>query len=94
MEGKLMKTVGIILKILAALAVIAGIVYVVLVYGDKIAAWIKKVLGFCQRQCQCDCDADCDACPCEDDCDDCDCVCDCDGCREEVVQADEADFEG
>ena len=35
-----MKTV---LKLLTALATIAGIVYVVATYGDKIVAWAKKV---------------------------------------------------
>ena len=32
-----------ILKILAALAAIAGAIYVVATYGDKIVAWAKKV---------------------------------------------------
>lgn len=40
-----MKTV---LKILAALAAIAGVIYVVATYGDKIVAWCKKVLGGCK----------------------------------------------
>jgi len=33
------------LKILSALAAIAGIVYVVATYGDQIVAWAKKVLA-------------------------------------------------
>ena len=36
-----MKVFNIVIKILAALAVIAGIVYVVATYGDKIVAWAK-----------------------------------------------------
>ena len=32
-----------ILKLLTALATIAGVVYVVATYGDKIVAWAKKV---------------------------------------------------
>ena len=39
-----MKTFGIIIKIVVALAAIAGILYVIATYGDKIAAWCKKVL--------------------------------------------------
>ena len=45
MEVIVMKTV---LKILAALAAIAGVIYVVATYGDKIVAWCKKVLGGCK----------------------------------------------
>ncbi len=36
-----MKTFGTIMKIVAALAVIAGIVYVVATYGDKIVSWAR-----------------------------------------------------
>jgi len=38
-----MKTWSIILKILAALAVLAGIIFVIAAYGDKIVAWSKKL---------------------------------------------------
>lgn len=38
-----MKTFANIMKIVAALAVIAGIVYVVATYGDKIVAWAKNL---------------------------------------------------
>ena len=102
-----MKIVGTLLKIVAALAALAGVIYVIAKYGDKIVAWAKKMLG----QCPCLCDADCEDCPCEDDCDDCACDCYCDegcccGCdcedaeeAEEVVEeaevkAEDADFEG
>ena len=37
-----MKTV---MKLLTALAAIAGVVYVIATYGDQIVAWAKKVLG-------------------------------------------------
>ena len=37
-----MKVFGNILKVLVALAAIAGLVYVVATYGDKIVAWAKK----------------------------------------------------
>ena len=68
-----MKVFTIIVKILAALAAIAGIVYVIATYGDKIVAWAKKLLGGCPC---CDCDGDCE---------DCDCECDCE-CVEEVIE--------
>ena len=54
-----MKTVNLIIKIVAALAAVAGIVYVVATYGDKIVAWAKKLLGCCP------CDGDCECCECE-----------------------------
>lgn len=40
-----MKKFGTILKILAALAAIAGAIYVLATYGDKIVAWAKSVLA-------------------------------------------------
>ena len=39
-----MKTFALIMKILSALLVIAGIVYLVATYGDKIVAWFRKLL--------------------------------------------------
>ena len=48
------------LKILAALAAITGIVYVIATYGDKIVAWAKKLLGCCECECgECECGCDC-----------------------------------
>ncbi len=87
-----MKAVNVILKIVAALAAIAGIVYVVATYGDKIVAWVKKMLGklgcLCDNDCGCccQCDEDCDECPCEEDCDQCPCDCCCDDCEEEAAE--------
>jgi len=40
-----MNAFSVLLKILAAAMVIAGVVYVVIVYGDKIMGFIKKLLG-------------------------------------------------
>ncbi len=91
-------TVKVIIKIATALAAVAGIVYVIAAYGDKIVAWAKKLLG-------CDPCANCDA-----DCETCDCQCE-DECfeeleeaaeeaaeepaaEEEAVVANDADFEG
>ena len=39
-----MKVVNTIIKILTALAAIAGIVYIVATYGEQIVAWCKKTL--------------------------------------------------
>ena len=85
-----MKVFSIIMKIVAALAVVAGIVYVVATYGDKIVAWAKKLLG--KFECCCCGEEEC--------CCDEDCCCECE-CEEECVEeaapaaeAEEADFEG
>lgn len=39
-----MKTFSLIAKIVAALSLIAGAVYLIATYGDKIVAWCKKNL--------------------------------------------------
>jgi len=60
-----MKTV---LKVLTALAAIAGTVYVIATYGDKIVAWAKKILAACpccNDTCECECEG---ACECGDEC--------------------------
>lgn len=98
-----MKVWRVIVKIVVALAAIAGAVYIAATYGDRIVAWAKKLLGYCP----CCCDCDCDECDCECDCDECDCECECDcGCEAEVAEeapaeapaeeavAEQADFEG
>ncbi len=85
-----MKIVGTILKILAALAAVAGAVYLIATYGDKIVAWAKKLLGICDCDCECacECEGDCDDCQCEDDCDDCACegCCNCDEAQEAAAE--------
>ena len=83
-----MKAVSIIMKVLAALAAVAGIVYVIATYGDRIVSWAKGLLGICD----CDCE-ECD-CLCEDDCDDCKCEGDCDEncpCEAAAEASDEED---
>lgn len=105
-----MKAFNIIMKIVAAVAAIAGVVYIAATYGDKIVAWCKKMLGKLEclnggcgcEECTCPCDADCEECPCEDDCDACSCCCEEDVAEEAAeevpaeaaVQAEEVDFEG
>lgn len=73
-----MNAFSVIMKILAAIAVIAGIVFVVVVYGEKIMAFAKKLLGRVSRR---------------GECDDSDFVDDCDLEDGEIV-AGEQDFEG
>lgn len=83
-----MKIVATIAKVLTALAAIAGFIYIIATYGDKIVAWAKDLMGKCGC-CGCDCDdceCNCDGeCTCECECDDCDC-CDCE-CEEKVEEA-------
>ena len=40
-----MKAMNTIIKILTALAAIAGVVYIVATYGEQIVAWCKKMLA-------------------------------------------------
>ena len=77
MEVIPMKTV---LKVLTALAAIAGTIYVIATYGDKIVAWAKKILAACPC-----CNDTCE-CACGDECE-CDGECECGGeckCAEEA----------
>lgn len=56
-----MKGIAIVLKILAALAAVAGIIFVIVKYGDKIVAWFKHWFSpftECDGDCD-DCDFDC-----------------------------------
>ena len=57
-----MKTV---LKILAALAAVAGVIYVIATFGDKIVAWAKSVLPTCP--CCKDGECQCEACDCAEE---------------------------
>ena len=98
-------------KVIAlTLAAVAGAVYVIATYGDKIVAWAKNLLNKCNCT-ECCCGNDC---CCEDDCccgeEDCCCAeeeacCCCEEAPAEEaaeeaapaegsVQAEEADFEG
>ena len=74
-----MKTV---LKVLTALATIAGTVYVIATYGDKIVAWAKKIMAACpccNDTCECECGGEC---KCEGECE-----CKCEGTEEAVEEA-------
>lgn len=46
-----MKTFEIVVKLMTALAAVAGAVYVVATYGDKIVAWAKSLVSRCPCQC-------------------------------------------
>lgn len=86
-----MKVFGIIMKIVAALAVVAGIVYVVATYGDKIVAWARNLLGRCKCCCEGECTCE-DECCCEEEC-----VCEEVPAAEATVeeaQVTDSDFEG
>lgn len=39
-----------LVKLLTAIAAVAGVVYVVATYGDKIVAWAKKLVDSCPRR--------------------------------------------
>ena len=62
-----MKVVGIILKILAVIAAIAGIVYLVATYGDRVVNWFKRLLGKKETNVSEDCDNEEDVVAVEDD---------------------------
>lgn len=92
---KVWKTIA---SIVVALAAVAGVVYVVATYGDRIVAWARKLLK--RGECCCDCECDCEECDCEEDCESCPCECACEcECEEaeadeEAVVAEQTDFEG
>ena len=46
-----MKVFYTVLKVLAALAVVAGIIYVIATYGDKIVSWAKGMSRWFKRNC-------------------------------------------
>ena len=76
-----MKVFNTITKILVALAAVAGAVYVIATYGEKIVAWAKNLLNRFNGCCDCCCDCECDG---ECDCDgECECECGC-KCEEEA----------
>ena len=73
-----MKTV---MKVLAALAAIAGAIYVIATYGEQIVAWCKKVMAMLPK-----CECECEGCDCEEPCDDCKCNCTCEETAEAPVE--------
>ena len=89
-----MKVFNTLVKIVVALAAVAGAVYVAATYGDKIVAWCKKLVS-CHCCCECECDCDCE-CECEDGeccCEGGECCCE-EAPAEETPAVAEADFEG
>jgi len=80
-----MKGLKTVLAVVGALAAIGAAVYVGITYGDKIIAWVKKVLKLDVPAGEVCCDGEC----CEADC--------CEAAEEapaETVEAEEKDFEG
>ncbi len=53
-----MKAFTTVLKILAVLAAIVGVVYVAATYGEQIVAWARNLLEKMRSRCCC-CDGDC-----------------------------------
>ena len=49
-----MKIFSAIAKIFTALAFIAGIIYLIATYGDRIVSWFKRLLGKKRFQGECD----------------------------------------
>ena len=83
-----MKVFRVVLKIVLALAAIAGAVYLAATYGDRIVAWCKKILNS-KFGCDCICDCDCDC-----DCEEGGGCCCCEETETPAESATEADFEG
>ena len=94
MEAFPMKVFSIVMKIVVALAAVAGAVYIAATYGDKIVAWAKKLLNSCPCCCDCNCE-----------CEEGECECCCEEAVEEIAEvaeeapvveeaAAESDFEG
>ena len=46
-----MKVFAAVVKVLAALAAVAGAVYAIATYGDKIVAWAKNLMAKCPCNC-------------------------------------------
>ena len=87
-----MKVFGIVVKIVLALAAVAGIVYLAATYGDRVVAWAKGLLkGKCCGGGECTCEEG--ECTCDGECE-----CDDEEITVEVVEAEpvaaEGDFEG
>ena len=82
-----------VIKILTALAAIAGVIYIIATYGDKIVAWAKKLLEKCPckcnlSDCKCTCDEEGE---CECKCDgNCDCECECEEAPAEEAPAEDS----
>ena len=89
-----MDTFKVVIKILTALAAVAGLIYVIATYGDKIVAWAKKLLAQCPCKCNVDDCAECECeCKCEGECT-CDCECTCEEApAEEAAPAEDAPIE-
>lgn len=90
-----MKAFRVVLKILAGLAAVAGVVYVIATYGDKIVAWAKNLLNkfsCCGDDCCC-VEEDCccgDDCCCEEEACCCEETCCCEEAAAEEAPAEEA----
>ena len=85
-----MKVVNTLVKVLTALAAVAGAIYVIATYGEQIVAWCKKTLASLPKcpctDCECECDCECDGeCDCEGECK-CECKCEAEEAVEEPAE--------
>ena len=90
-----MDTFKTVAKILTALAAVAGAIYLIATYGDKIVAWAKQLLAKCPCKCcveDCECEGECKCegeCTCEGECK---CACE-EAPAEDAAPAEEAPVE-
>lgn len=86
-------TAKLIVKIAVAVAAVAGAIFLIATYGNRLAAWAKKLIG--KKPCTCEDECTCEdgECTCEDG--ECTCECACEEAAEEATEeaAVEADFE-
>lgn len=87
-----MKALKFVMSVLAVLAAIAGVVFVVVRYGDKIVEWMKRMWARLNGLCDCCCDEDCCCCCDEDCCCEEECCCEEAEAPAEEVTATEGDF--
>lgn len=61
-----MKVANVVIKVLVALAAVAGAVYVIATYGEQIVAWAKKVLNSMSGGRKCCCSGNSEEAPAEE----------------------------
>lgn len=82
-----MKVASIVIKVVVALAAVAGVVYLAATYGDRVVVWAKKTLSRCKKDEVCFFNTEEEVCECAE-------ACQCDeACEVAEPTAAEADFE-
>lgn len=85
-----MKGLKTVLAVLGALTAIGAAIYVGITYGDKIVAWVKKILKLDVPAGEVCCEGEC----CEGECCEGECCTPVEEAPAETVEAEEKDFEG